>query len=61
MGTVRNESAKWVKATSQGGRPRSFERLAMFALNLAFAEGLPFTALDCLGQARRVTHNANNV
>lgn len=57
MTTVRNETSKWIKATSPGGRPRSFERLAIFALNLAIAEGLPFTALDCLGQARRVTHN----
>ena len=51
---------KSIKSVSANGKVRSFETVAIFALNNAFAEGLPFTALDAFGiKGKTITHNFN--
>ena len=50
--------AKWISNKSANGKIRTVERMGIFAINNAFAEKLPFTALDCLGQkGKNITYN----
>jgi len=54
----RNKMAKWIRNKSASGKTRSVERMALFAINNAFAEKLPFTCLDCLGiKGKNITYN----
>lgn len=49
---------KWIKNKSASGKPRTLDRMAIFAITNAFAEQLPFTALDCFGiKGKTITHN----
>ena len=55
---MNTQNIKWINSKSPAGRVRTFERIAIFALNNAIAEGLAFTALDGLGiKGNRITHN----
>jgi hypothetical protein len=50
--------AKWISNKSANGKIRTVERMGIFAINNAFAEKLPFTALNCLGQeGKNITYN----
>jgi hypothetical protein len=40
---------KSIKTINANGKIRSFETIAIFAMNNALAEQLPFTALDAFG------------
>ena len=49
---------KSIKTIKANGKARSFETIATLAMNNAFAEQLPFTALDAFGiKGKTITHN----
>ena len=50
--------AKWISNKSASGKTRTPDRMSIFAINNAFAEGLPFTSLDALGiKGKHITYN----
>lgn len=49
---------KWISSKTNAGKKRSFDTMGIFAVNNAFAEKLPFTALNCcMIKGRHITHN----
>lgn len=49
---------KWTESKAKNGKARSFDSIGIRALNTAFAEGMPFTALNvCNVKGRHFTHN----
>ncbi len=43
---MKAETSKWIRNVSPAGRPRTAERMGLFAVVNAIAEGLAFTSID---------------
>lgn len=49
---------KWTESKAKSGKARSFDSIGIRALNTAFAEMLPFTALN-VGNVKGLHHTYN--